>query len=304
MKRILLLFCCMFGSVFFAKDHAEKQIEKLVTPYEPAIEFILSLDPSRKVNDHDIFLFFNKYGLFQKKDIKKFKSSLSIVKRLTYKKKTLLKYRHHLENLIDNLEKVQNFITAHSTTYYALLTYYEISAFYYYIDEQHADVVGLMTSQSNKLGLPTMQGRGLYKFVKKIDLDLRRLTALFVQNNLSDDFIVKINNLKTKLVTLKNKIIITSVYKSQLRKTRLLKACGVITLISFTVAYAAYFAVSLSSVPLWAVIFNPVYVWIVVPLCITVQELQESSKYNIPVHSNSLFSWFRPFFLLTWIPRG
>ncbi len=225
MKRFILLFSMVSASFLIGTSRLEKRITRLIKPYEKAIEFVINLDPARPINDHDTFMFFNKNGLYQKKDVRKFNSVVRTVKRLTYAKKFSSENRGQLELLIAHLEKVQNFIVQQATTYYALITYYEIAAFYYYIDEQHADVVNLIIQQSEKLGEPNMQqGRRLYKFVKKIDLDLRRLTALFAQNLVSDDLVVKMNGIKTKLLILKSKIVVSNLYKAQLSKTRWLEA--------------------------------------------------------------------------------
>lgn len=308
MKKFLLVLALFSISFIDAINSAEKRIVRLLQPYDEAVDFIINLDPLRQVNDHDVFVFFNKHGLYQKKDVRRFNSTFRVVKKLIYTKKSLYKNREKLELLIDNLEKVKNFIVDHAATYYALITYYEIAASYYYIDEQHDAVVNLIVQQSDKLGLPRMQGRGLYKFVKKIDLDLRRLTALFAQNTVSDDLILKMNAIKTKLVILKAKIVENPIYKSQLSKTRWLKAFGLLlSLIPICIAAGFFNAMlpgSLASSYLLALICA-IPILFLTQAVVTMHELYESSRYNIPVHSNSLFSWFMPvFWPLTWIPRG
>jgi len=305
MKKSLFVLALVSSSFMFGSSKVEHKIQKLAQPYENAVNFIVTLDSARTVNDHDIFQFFNQCGLYSRKDVRVFKRSLSKIKKLTYKNKALQGKRDQFVVLINNLQKINNFIVEHSSTYYALCTHYEISAFYHYIDAESASVVNSIIQSPSKIGLSSMQGRGLYKLVKKIDLDIRRLTALFVQNIVSDDAIIKINQTKKKLVTLKSKIMVSKTYKSQLTKTRLLKAIGVFIPLCLLV-FPFYLAVVgcevvISEIALYAILSG----FGITMIAITVQEMQESVKYNIPVHSNSLFSWFRPvFYPLTWIPRG
>ena len=296
-------------------DRLESRIEKIVYPYQEAMNFVLSLDPARAVNDHDVFMFFNKHGLYKKQDIRRLQRTVRIVKKLIQSKKSLPEVQAKITVLLYDLEKVTKFVAAYATTYATLITYYEIAAYYYYIDEQHAHVVDFLMEQSEKIGLPKMHKRGLYKFVKKIDLDLRRLTGLFTKEIISDDLVVKMNQTKSKLLTLKNKIVINAEYKQQLSKTRLLKAFGIIIApaILLGMVYGSYiFWICLSGTGYFGA--NEAMIGAVatlstliftVSLGITIQQLRESSKYNIPVHSTSLFSWFTPiFFPLTWISRG
>lgn len=246
MKRLLLIFACVMSSLSVVANHDKHRIERLVEPYEQAINFIMNVDNTCQVKDHDIFMFFNTTNLYEKKDVRKFNRVVHMVKKLTYTKKSLLESRNELELLIDNLEKVQKFIVDYAATHYALITYYEIAASYYYIDEHHADVTNLIMQQSEKFGLPSMQGRGLYKFVKKIDLNLRRLTALFAQNIISDEVAVKANQIKTKLITLKSKIVENSQYKVQRSKTRWLKAFGIIVVCSTAITIPTLFCEQIS----------------------------------------------------------
>ena len=296
MKRFLTILMIFAVSLAHATSYGEKRIARLIKPYEKAMDFITDLDPERQVNDHDVFVFFSKNDLYEKKDVKKFKSALRIVKRLTYTKKSLRENRQQLELLIDRLEIVQNFIVQYATTYYALITYYEIAANYYYIDEQHNAVVDVIIQQSDKLGLPDMQkNRGLYKFVKKIDLDLRRLVALFAQNIISDDLVVKMNQLKTKLIILKSKIVISFEYKSQLSKTRWLKAFGAIVVPFLIVLPISCFSLLFLQAPaleffLECQAIGYFSVFIATSWFITCKELHESSKYNIPVYKSSVIS--------------
>jgi len=304
MKKILLFLTFISASLLVATDRTEKRIAKLVKPYKSSIDFVSSLDSINQANDHDIFIFFNNNDLYKKKDIRKFHRTLIAVRKIRDLKKPARYNRSELNSLVDNLEKVEKFVQQHATSYYALVTYSKIMTLYESVDSKSDSVMNLIMSQSKSLGLPSMQGRGLYKFVNKIDLDLRRLTALFVQNTLSDDLIVKINALKIKLVSLKSKITMSSVYKSQLNKTRWLKAVGVmmyLTLISLVVIFFNGVLPGTSGLSI---------AWLALPFIfvvrsgVTVKELNESMKYNIPVHSTSIVSWFRPFWPLTWIPRG
>lgn len=315
MKRFLFSLSLIFASFAFGIDRLESRIEKLVEPYQSAVDFVLNLDPARAVNDHDIFMFFNKNGLYKKQDLRKLQRTIRIGKRLIQSKKSLPEIQHNLAGILNDLEKVAKFVAQYAPIYEALITYYEITAYYYYIDEQHPQVVEFLMEQSEKIGLPKMHKRNLYKFVKKIDLDLRRLTALFTKPITSDDLVVKMNQTKAKLLTLKNKIIVSAQYKEQLSKTRWLKAFGVIIApaILLGMVYGSYmFWICLSGTGCLgageAVIIagaTLLTLGFAVTLGITMHELRESSKYDIPVHSTSVFSWFRPVFLsLTWVPRG
>lgn len=293
-------------SSLFGTDRLYKRIEKLIFPYEKVIDFFDCLDSSGNIHDQDVYSFFTTSNLYQKKEIRKFHRILRIIKHVTYSKKSLYKHRKELELLINKLEKIQKFVVDYATTYYALITYYEIVSSYYYIDEDDEAVVNVIMQGFDKLGLQSMRGRGLYKFVKKIELDLRRLQALFFQNMISDELIVKINKIKTKLVIFKGKIIESSEYKKQLMKTRLLKAIGV-SILFFAIIVPINIVLN-EMLPVASSFVHPlIFRSSPVPIIgtvITIQEMNESTKYNIPVHSTSLFSWFRPFWPLTWIPRG
>jgi hypothetical protein len=302
MKRFLFSLSLISASFAFGFDRLERRIEKLVQPYQAAMDFVVGLDPARVVNDHDVFMFFNKNGLYKKQDVRKFERTVRIVKNLMRSKKLLPEVHTKIAGILYELETVGNFVTAYASTYAALITYYEIAAYYYYVDEQHPQVVDFLMEQSEKIGLPKMHKRNLYKLVKKINLDLRRLTALFTKPTTSDDLVVKMNQTKVKLLTLKSKIIVSAQYKEQLSKTRWLKAFGVI------VAPAILLGMVYGSYMLWiclsgtgclgadeaAIIAGTTLLTLLfaVTLGITMHELQESSKYDIPVHSTSTFSWF------------
>ncbi len=303
------LLVSTFG--MFSTDRLERKMNRMIEPYQGAIAFIDNVDPSRAVNDHDIFIFFNRNGLYKKKDIKKLHTTIRIMKSLLRAKKIAPDVKNKITVQLCNLIKITEFVKLYASTYAALITYYEISAYYYYIDEQHGSVIDLLMEQSEKLGLPTMKKRGLYAFVKKINLDLRRLQALFTQEIISDDLVIKMNQVKRKLLVLKNKIIISAEYKAQHTKTRWLKAVGVLLPLILS---TSLFIVGL--LPIWS---SQVVAYKIFPdyflgefLCypfvglgISIHELKEASKYNIPVHSTSLFSWFRPFFWpFTWVARG
>jgi hypothetical protein len=286
MKRILTIFALVMTSLIVA-NRDQYCIERLVEPYEQAIEFITNLDPARQVNDHDVFVFFNKNDLYEKKDVRKFNRVLRMVKKLTYTKKSLRKNREQLEQLIDNLENIQNFIVDHASTHYALITYYEIAARYYYIDELHTAIADLIIQQSDKLGLPNMQGRGLYKFVKKIDLDIARLTILFVQSDLSDDLIVKVNKLKTKLVALKHKIISSDMYKAQLSKTRWLKAFALLGIPVSIIAIGGIIAATAGWATSELVVIPLLAAWgtgvLVTCDAFALRDMHEAYVYNLPL---------------------
>lgn len=309
MKKKLLPILLLLTSCIMSVDRLERRIDKLVKPYQRALDFIVALDPVHQVNDHDVFVFFNQNKLYKKQDLRKLKSTMRIIKRITCTKKSLPQNQAKIAVLLHDLGRVVDFIENYATTYAGLITYYEITAHYYYIDEQHEQVVDLLMEQSEKLGLPTMKKRGLYKFVKKIDLDLRRLTALFTQEIISDDLVVKMNQIKRKLGILKSKIIVSSDYKAQLSKTRWLKAFGVLVLLTpcgllglFVATCGTSFLGGPIVVSAFPAIVGP---FVITYVGITAQELRESTKYSIPVHSTSLFSLFAPCFLLfTWIPRG
>lgn len=286
MKRIFIALVFIASSLF-STDRDFYRIERLVEPYREAMVFLDDLGVDHQVNDHDIFVFFNKSDLCEKKTIKVFKSVLRRVKSLTYNRKSLQSHREDLEVLIGKLERVQKFVTDYISTYYAIKAYYEISAAYYYIDEQHSAVVDLLMQQSDKLGLGSMEGRGLYKFVKKLDFDIQRLAILFVKNALSDDLVIKINLLKTKLVVLRNKIAMSTVYKSQLSKTRWLKAFAFLGIPLIIIGAAIVFAMTIESVAglVFAGLFLSLWFFslVISDTVFVVKDLRKACVYDMPV---------------------
>ena len=61
MKRLLLIFACVMSSLSVVANHDKHRIERLVEPYEQAINFIMNVDNTCQVKDHDIFMFFNTF---------------------------------------------------------------------------------------------------------------------------------------------------------------------------------------------------------------------------------------------------
>ena len=227
MKKFLSIMFLFLTSSIMSLDRLDHKVDRLTKPYLPAMNFVTSLENDHEINDHDIFVFFSNYGLCQKKDIRKLKNTIQAIKRLAKNKKSLPETQAKIGILIEDLQAVVNFIANYAKVYRALATYYEISARYYYIDEQHPGVVNTLIEQSEKLGVSLMKNRGLYLFAKKIDLDLRRITALFMQQNISDDFAIKLNCTKKKLLELQIKIKNSVEFKKQRSKTRRLKFVGV-----------------------------------------------------------------------------
>ena len=315
MKRFLLVSAFLLPVFVAASYKAEKRIDKLARPYETAVESLAALQTISQLDDYTIYKYFTESGLSTKKDQRKFDRSLKMIKALARINTFSFSQKNKISFLIDNLDRVHNFIIEHASTHYA---YYDIAGYYHYVDEQQSDLAEILMETSTQLMLPSMHGRGLYKFVKKIDLDLRRLNALFINNNLSDAEILKINQLKNKLLTLKNDLTDSFEYQRQLSKTRWLKAAGVLSiiiiipvvsaLVGLVIALNIYgvFAYAATDVLVNKFIIIALWSSILIPsVAITVKEMHESTKYQIAVHSTSLFSFFRPWFWpLTWIPRG
>jgi len=304
MKRFLLVFALILPVFVDASYKAEKKIDKLARPYEKAVESLATLQTRAQLDDYTIYQYFTESGLLTKKDQRKFDRSLKMIKTLVKINTFSLSQKNKISFLIDNLDRVYNFIIEHASTHYA---YYDIAGYYHYVDEQQSDLAEVLMEKSTQLMLPSMHGRGLYKFVKKIDLDLRRLNALFINNNLSDAEILKINQLKNKLLTLKSNLTDSFEYERQLRKTRWLKAVGVFVWIIPFILFIPSFIMIILPAPTYVYVCQQLIVgsYLITMLSITVKEMHESTKYQIPVHSTSLFSFFRPWFWpLTWIPRG
>lgn len=304
MKRLLLTAAMFLGSVIFSTDRLDRKIEKMAKPYQSAITFLANLDRAAVVQDHDIFVFFNNFGLHTKNDVRKLQSTMKILQRFAVSSKTSHDTQIKLNVLLHDLRGIAQFARQHAANYQSLVAYYEISAYYFYIDEQHPAIVSMLMQQHEQLGLSSMHKRGLYKFAKKIDLDLRRLTSLFTKHTTSDELVVKLNQLKRKLMTLQSSIHASAEFKAQQSKTRWLKFFGVmlpVVLFAPLILAASMGAAS----TLWYIFIPTVLLYPLVSFSMTIHELKESVKYNIPVHSTSLFSWFVPAFpLLTWTPRS
>jgi|GEM_PF-1034360 len=303
-------FCILtlFSSVAICSlRQSEKKIEKLSRDYENTFELAMNLESQSSIDDYAIFKFFHEAGLSTVKARNKINKSLQSMKVLYENGNFSFNQRNKLSFLLDNLYKVQNLIVQYATNDYA---YYDIAAYYHYVDENQPDVVVVLMEISTQLMLPSMHGRGLYHFIKKINLDLRRLNALFVSNALSHDMTLKVNQLKNKLLLLREHIIESLEYQEQAKQTRWLKAVGllipvvaaltIVLMICITPSYVASIAVGIMFVSIL------VGLTVIFPVIgITIKELRESNKYQIPVHTDSCFSLFRPFlFPLTWTSRG
>ena len=93
MKKKLLPILLLLTSCIMSVDRLERRIDKLVKPYQRALDFIVALDPVHQVNDHDVFVFFNQNKLYKKQDLRKLKSTMRIIKRITCTKKSLHKIK-------------------------------------------------------------------------------------------------------------------------------------------------------------------------------------------------------------------
>lgn len=293
------------------------QIEKLTSTYNQPIHACLQYEKINKINDHDIFAFFTHYGMTTRKEKHELEAIIRRAKKLLSKK-----ISHNPcvspENKVAAIEKVQqlikllDFIQIYQPMYAALQLYHELSTLYFHVDENDPMISSAIINNPKLVGLKNVHNRGLYKLIKKIDLDLRRISAVYNQNIVIDTIIMKLNQIKTKILTMRNAITSTELYKKQIQQTRILKALGVILPIGILLTASWIFA--LPSV--WTMqtagynfassylLATPLICYPFVAMGITIHELRESSKYNIPVHSRSLFSWFRPiFFPLTWVER-
>jgi len=299
--RFFIFIILYFSSVFIDASHVyERKIAKLARPYEQAVEFIMNMDQKLPIDDFTIFQFFAQSSLSTRKNQRIFRQRLKTIKFLANHQIASEDLDNEINFLIENLDKVQSFITEHADVHYA---YYDILGYYHYVNELEYDIVAVLMETSTQLGLPSMHDRGLYKFVKKIDLDLRRLNFLFINNILPDQMVLKIKELQNKLFILKNNIIHSFDYKEQLTKTRWFKALGIIiVIIPFMVFFIQSCLLILSERMLQVCAVATYIIMTATMLSMTAIELNESLKYQIPVHSRSYFSFFRPWFWpFTWV---
>jgi len=294
MKKLLLVFAILLPVFACASYKVESKIDKLARPYEKAVESLASLDTKAQLDDYTIYQYFTESGLSTHKDRKKFHRSLEKIKVLAKNNNFSAEQANKIDFLIDNLNKVQNFVVEYATTDYA---YYDIAAYYHYVSEQEANLIDILIETSTQLMLPSMHGRGLYKFVKKIDLDLRRLNALFVNKRLSDSIIFKMKQLKNKLLIIKDAVEGSYEYQQQVTKTRWLKAS--VLLIPIVMFIAVFITAIISpangivAVAAYVVYFIPLLLgsFIISVIGINIRDVYEARKYDIPVRGTSIFSF-------------
>lgn len=294
MKKLLVVSIFLLPVVACASYKVESKIDKLGQPYEIAVESLATLQTRAQLDDYTIYKYFTDSGLSSKKDRKKFDRSLEKIKELAKNNNLSVDQKNKINFLIDNLDKVQNFVVEYATTDYA---YYDIAAYYHYVNEQEANLIDILMETSTQLTLPSMHGRGLYKFVKKIDLDLRRLNALFVNNRLSDSIVFKIKQLKNKLLIIKDVVEGSYEYQQQVTKTRWLKAS--VLLIPIVMFIAVFITAIISpadgivAVAVFVVYFIPLLLgsFIISVIGINIRDVYEARKYDIPVRGTSIFSF-------------
>lgn len=296
--NIFLLILIIISSVFInAKESFELKIKKITFDYARAAELIENQTLTTDIENNNVFIsnFFNETGLYSKRAIKKFTQSLNSIKKLATKKNIPQEQIIFVNTSILRLEKIQQFIAKHANTYYAEKIYNEIEEIYHCIDEQDENIL----DQPKLLDISTQKNRSLYHFVKKINLDIRRLHALLALENIADKTIIKLNNLLTKTSILQERFVETSIYKQQLRRTRWLKACGIVFVpMIFIFPIVALYAIiapitMMATVP--ALIFGApvlglVYASLIVSIVTTVQDIKEAREFEIPVEARSIFS--------------
>jgi len=271
------------GSLMFSGNSIASRVDKLVSPYQSSIDFVLSVDRADEAVYSEGSLIFESNGLSKIKNVKKLKSVLSKVKRIASKKKPAFGSNGDLELVVSNLEKVVSFVE----TRYSLMVYNEIFTLYNNIDEQDAFIVNSMIRDQDKLGLSLTKSRGLYKFLEKTNLDLRRLGALFEQQIYLNELVVSISQLKSKLTTLKSKIVMSSVYRSQWVKDKFLWVFKVVAplIIAFSLVVLLPAALGLginspAGLVVSFVVLGLTYYGILG--VIATKHIRECSRYNIP----------------------
>ena len=269
-------------------------------PYQRAVKFLDNLDPALTINETVAAQFFNKFDLYKRRDKQKFERALRSVKKMAHKNNLQHNERDFIAHSIRDLEKVENFIVEYATTYYARMVYNDIASHYSYADDDSDIIVDMIVDKPWLLNIPSAKDRGLYHFVKKIDLDVRRLSVLFSHRDLPKDIEISIDQLITKLTVLKDKIVVTSEYKKQLSKTRWLKACGIVFvpmlflvpfgLLMACTAPASVQVVATGVMILLSPIIGLLYATTYASLVTTIQDIREAREYDIPMHARSVFS--------------
>jgi|GEM_PF-1872878 len=305
MKKLSLFCIFAFSCIINAKNNEQWSISDLIAPHRETIDFVTSLDLTQFVKDQDVFRFFNSNGLYQKKDIKNFKRSLQDAQRLISK-------QNGLKTEKNNLQVLQEFVENHASRYYVLLKYYEIANFYHAIDESNQEIINLTLSQLEISGLSMMPNNNLYKFIKKISLDLRRLKSLSIKQVVSDELVIKIHWLIAKLNSLTDRIINTEEYKYQLSSARWFKALIILALpiawIAFTVLIVACVAsaaggssaMAIGMAGAFSLGVGSVIALCAIPLTVvaavgvtTTCDISDSIRYEIPMEPTSCFSLAR-----------
>ncbi len=302
-KNIFYVFFSFLSLGLAAQSRLDKRVHRLVKPYDKVLEYLADVQ-EQDVADQMLFEFSQKTQLYQKSDIKQIGKVISKMCALQKKYKSLEK-QEEVALLVQKLEKAQKYIVESATTYYAYIVYRDINQYYETINVMGADIILQINACLALQGKSVFKGRSLYQYVQKINIDSTRLHALFGHVTVSDDLVLQINALKIKLDKLKAKIITTAEYRSQRRKTKLLKAFGLVLGGVVLVVAPGVSLVTVSSVTgFYLTSWLSASVIVVAYCTVTVSELRTSMKYNIPVVSHSLFSGFTPtFWPLTWIPR-
>ena len=295
MNFFLLILIIISSVLVNANNHFEQKIAKISSPYEQAMKLLENKIPVANVENNAkfIFDFFNLTNLYTKRNIKKFKQSLAAIKKLSTRKNISSEQTIFANVLILKLENIQQFIIEHAGEHYAHKIYNQIESIYHDIETENVNILDELSFLNPK------NNRALYHFVKKIHLDIRRLTALLSLENVTDTTIIKIDNLLKKISILKEKIMETPIYKQQLRKTRWLKACGIVFVpmalfVPLVVLVGCLSPLSLIiTIPeliIVAPILGLLYASLIVSIVTTIQDVKEAEKYEIPVESRSIFS--------------
>lgn len=314
MKKILLCLFVSAGLAGVAKDPVDKKIKHISTVYAEALAFAADADAKVKIPTKDLFNFFSTCKLFSKKDLAVLRKEIKGLARLAKRKKHADK-KEILKQWIDTLEKLHGFAKRQGQVFYVMSTIQEIEHFYRNLDPNQKGLAEIIASNPELFQMHSKK-RCLYNLVKKIDLDLRRIKHLFASYAIADDLVVQLNDIKLKLFALKEKLVISSLYKAQRRKVRILKAIGVVFMFPFVTALMVVpivmpFFVITNLVFLWTSPLGPsVYIGsstigALVAWGITLKELHQARAYKIPVHSESIYSYFAPSLVpLTWVERG
>lgn len=306
---MLVMFFLISSICINASNRFDLKVENLARPYKKAGDFVFNYNISEVIDGESISVL---YG-FSQYNFKKLDQSLQQATKLIRSRRLMPYQVSNLKILINKLEKIKSFII----DYEGLITYYEIASTYHEIDMNDDNIVDYLLQKSLQLGLPSMKGRGLYKFVKRIDLDQRRLCALLEYGTTNHDVVIKIQELQQKIQKLRIKIICSSQYATQIGKTRFLKAFGILL---FPFVWGCYCAIQFMYIYnqiqiatsfvglLLLIILLPVLIIyylmiasvgflisvpvIIIPTIVatTIHDCKQAAQYNIPKERSSVFS--------------